>query len=76
MIYFFIDYLMKIVKIVMVVKKIVMVVKKIVTEKNSKTEKKIVTEKNQQNNQGHLNHRSLKGLIIKIFYNHFQNSIW
>ena len=46
------------------------------TEKNSKTVKKIVTEKNQQNNQGHLNHRSLKGLIIKIFYNHFQNSFW
>ena len=37
------------------------------TEKNSKTEKKIVTEKNQQNNQGHLNHRSLKELIIKFF---------
>ena len=72
---------MKIVKIVMVVKKIVTeknskTEKKIVTEKNSKTEKKIVTEKNQQNNQGHLNHRSLKGLIIKIFYNHFQNSFW
>ena len=49
---------------------------KIVTVK--KIEKKTVKNKTPDlgNNQCHLNHRSLKGLIIKNFYNHFQNSFW